>query len=347
MRDVLQKFSCKQKRMASIDQFSFLFQGINRNLRVCEDVLAIIGLFYVSKTAFAFTWNFLQGLRTHVFSRFRRLNLTRYGKWAVVTGGTDGIGKAYARELAKRGLNIIIISRSREKLEKTAQEIEKDFKVNTFTVVADFSGHDKGIYDYISKQILDKEIGILINNVGCMYDHPSLFNDVPERKLWDLININIASVTMMTHMILPQMVLRKQGIIVNMSSISSFLPLPLMAVYSASKIYVDWFSRALAYEYKDKGIIIQSLVPSYIATNLVRFSSFLQRPSFIVPDPERFVKSAVQTLGVSSRTTGFWSHGIQYSMYELTPEPMWYRVSWLMQRFIDNHDRNEKKIKEN
>lgn len=77
---------------------------------------------------------------------------------------------------------------------------------------------------------------------------------------------------------------------------------------------MDWFSRALAYEYKDQGIIVQSLVPSYIATNLVRFSSFLQRPSFIVPDPERFVKSAIQTIGVSDRTTGFWSHGIQVSI---------------------------------
>lgn len=82
MRDVLLNVTSKQKRMAAIDQFSFLFQGINRNLKVCEEILAIIGLLYVSKTAFAFTWNFLQGLRTHIFSRFRRLNLTRYGKWA-------------------------------------------------------------------------------------------------------------------------------------------------------------------------------------------------------------------------------------------------------------------------
>lgn len=78
---------------------------------------------------------------------------------------------------------------------------------------------------------------------------------------------------------------------------------------------MDWFSRALAYEYKDKGIIIQSLVPSYIATSLVRFSSFLQRPSFVVPDPERFVKSAIQTIGISNRTTGFWSHGLQVESF--------------------------------
>ncbi|GBO13481.1 Inactive hydroxysteroid dehydrogenase-like protein 1 [Araneus ventricosus] len=182
-----------------------------------------------------------------------------------------------------------------------------------------------------------------VNNVGVMYDFPEVFANVPEKKLWELININIASVTMMTYIIIPQMVQRKKGIIVNMSSISSFNPLPLMAVYSASKVFVDWFSRALNYEYKDQGIIVQSLIPSYISTSLVKFSSFLQRPNFIVPDPHRFVNSAIQTIGVSNRTTGFWSHGLQYWMYELTPVWMWYPVSWYMQKSIDNHQRYEKK----
>ncbi|GFQ81705.1 inactive hydroxysteroid dehydrogenase-like protein 1 [Trichonephila clavata] len=342
MIDVLNLASSKQRRMASVDNFSFLFQGIHRNLRVYEEILAIIGLLYVGKTAFAFTWSFLQGVHTHVLARFRRLDLTRYGKWAVVTGGTDGIGKEYARALARHGLNIIIISRNKEKLEKTAQEIEKDFKVQTYIIQADFAAGQE-IYNNISKQLEDKEIGILINNVGVMYDYPETFMNVPEKKLWELININIASVTMMTYIIIPQMVRRKKGVVVNMSSISSFHPLPLMAVYSASKVFVDWFSRALSYEYKDQGIIVQSLIPSYISTNLTRFSSFLQRPSFIVPDAKRFVNSAIQTIGVSNRTTGFWSHGLQYWMYDFMPASVWYRTSWLMQKIIDNHKRNEKK----
>ncbi|XP_054722876.1 inactive hydroxysteroid dehydrogenase-like protein 1 [Uloborus diversus] len=342
MIDFLERASGKQRsRMAAVDQFSFLFQGLNRNLRAVEEVLAIIGLLYVSKSAFALTWKVLQGFRTHVLARARRLDLNKYGKWAVVTGGTDGIGKAYARELARRGLNIIIISRSKEKLDKTAKEIEDEFKVQTFVIQADFS-KGREIYEDIERQLKDKEIGILINNVGCMYEYPQCFMNVPEQKLWDLININIASVTMMTYIVIPQMIQRKKGIIVNMSSISSFNPLPLMAVYSASKVYVDWFSRALSYEYKDEGVIVQSLVPSYIATSLVRFSSLLQRPSFLVPDPERFVRSAICTLGVADRTTGFWSHGLQYWMYELTPISLWYRISWFMQKSIDNHDRQDK-----
>lgn len=86
MFDVWKNLSSKQRRMAGVDQFSFLFQGINRNFRVCEDILAIIGLIYVSKTAFSLTWNVLQGLRTHVLSRFRRMDLTKFGKWAGKVG---------------------------------------------------------------------------------------------------------------------------------------------------------------------------------------------------------------------------------------------------------------------
>ncbi|KAK8768663.1 hypothetical protein V5799_014873 [Amblyomma americanum] len=153
----------------------------------------------------------------------------------VVTGGTDGIGKQYARQLAKRGLNIILISRDMEKLRATAQELEFDFRVRTQIIQADLS-EGRHIYPEIAKQLEGKEIGILINNAGVMYDSPSLFLNVPEKKLIESVNINMMAVMMMTYIVLPQMVERKKGLIVNMSSISSFYPLPLMAVYSASKV---------------------------------------------------------------------------------------------------------------
>lgn len=322
-------------KMAAVDQGLFLIQDLLERLRRVESILAIVGLFYVGKTASAVTVRLLEGFRVHILSQFRWHDLTRYGEWAVVTGGTDGIGRQYARELAKRGLNIILISRNMDKLRATAQELEVDFRVRTHVIQADLS-EGRHIYPEIGRQLEGKEIGILINNAGVMYDSPSLFLNVPEKKLVESVNINMMAVMMMTYLVLPQMVERKKGVIVNISSISSFYPLPLMAVYSASKVFVDWFSMALDYEYKSKGIIVQSLIPSYISTKLVRFSNFLSTPSLVVPDAQTFVRSSLQTIGVSKRTTGFWTHGIQYWMYEHTPQWAWNLSSWMMFKAIDN-----------
>lgn len=322
-------------KMAAVDQGLFLIQEVIGRFKRVESILAIVGLFYVGKTATAVSSRLIEGIRVFVLSQFRWHDFTRYGQWAVVTGGTDGIGKQYARQLAKRGLNIILISRNMEKLRATAQELEFDFRVRTQIIEADLS-EGRHIYPEIAKQLEGKEIGILINNAGVMYDSPSLFLNVPEKKLVESVNINMMAVMMMTYIVMPQMVERKKGLIVNISSISSFYPLPLMAVYSASKVFVDWFSMALDYEYRDKGIIVQSLIPSYISTKLVRFSNFLSTPSIIVPDAETFVRSSLQTIGSSKRTTGFWTHGLQYWTYEHMPQWAWNLTSWYMFKTIDN-----------
>lgn len=321
--------------MASVDRFVFLFREINRRLRLYEDILALIGLYYVVKKATVLSCKFVEGIRTFVVPRLFRADLTKYGKWAVVTGATDGIGKAYARELASRGLNIVLISRNRTRLETVSEELEKDFGVKTLFIQADFSA-GREIYSTIKEELDKVEIGILVNNVGVMYDNPCYFLNLPEEKLWELVNINVASVLMMTRIVLPQMLSKKGGYIVNMSSIASFYPLPLMAAYSASKIFVDWFSRALGYEYRHKGIIVQSLIPSYVSTKLVKFSDYLQRPSMMIPDAITFCRSAVATLGYTNRTTGYWSNGVQHALFECIPLWLWYSCSWCIQKALYN-----------
>lgn len=103
-------------------------------------------------------------------------------------------------------------------------------------------GTGREIYDEIRRQLQVLDIGILINNVGRMYDFPDDLDNVPEDLIWQIININVGAVTMMSRIVIPQMKINKRGIIVNISSGSSCQPTPLMTVYASSKIYVKNFT---------------------------------------------------------------------------------------------------------
>lgn len=152
-----------------------------------------------------------------------------------LAGSTDGIGKAYAEELAKRGVNVILVSRSKEKLEAVSRSISETYNVETDFIVADFS-KGRELYPAIKEALKDREIGILVNNVGIFYDYTDYFTNLSEDMLWDLIHINIASATMMTHIVLPGMVKKKKGAIVNLSSAVCCHPTPMYTVYGATKV---------------------------------------------------------------------------------------------------------------
>ncbi|XP_022188155.1 inactive hydroxysteroid dehydrogenase-like protein 1 [Nilaparvata lugens] len=290
------------------------------------DLLAYIGGFYLFCVVTETLWNIICGLKAHVIPRLRDVPtdlVEKYGTWAVVTGSTDGIGKAYAKELAKRGLNIVLISRSVEKLNKVANEITTIYQVKTKIIVADFS-QGQEIYQMIAEELKDIPIGILVNNVGKQYAYPMYLSEVPEKELWDIININVGATTAMTRFVLPQMVDRRKGAIVNVSSSAEFQPLPLMTVYAASKVFMKSFTDALRIEYQSRGITIQNVSPLFVNTKMNAFSHRLQESTLFVPDAETYAQNAINTLGEVSHTTGYWSHGVQN--FGMMLSPMWMRM---------------------
>ncbi|KAM9312170.1 17-beta-hydroxysteroid dehydrogenase type 3-like [Gastrophryne carolinensis] len=103
----------------------------------------------------------------HILSRVWRTDLRKYGEWAVITGATDGIGKGYARELARRGFHIVLLSRTLEKLQRVAKEIEQESGRKVKIIQADFTGGCE-IYPKIEEGLKDLDIGILVNNVGML-----------------------------------------------------------------------------------------------------------------------------------------------------------------------------------
>ncbi|XP_046859198.1 inactive hydroxysteroid dehydrogenase-like protein 1 isoform X2 [Xenia sp. Carnegie-2017] len=294
--------------VSNLDQQTiwFILDDITQYLGGYRNVLALIGTAFVIKKLSLFVFHFLKSLRIYFISKlFTRTNFKIIGgKWAVITGASDGIGKAFAYELANLKFNIVMLSRTESKLQDIASDLEKKFFIQTKVVAVDFS--DDSIYEDIKVQINGLDIGILVNNVGTHHGFPSFFMDVPKKKLHELINVNMTSLTMMTQLILPGMVNRKRGAIINLSSSAAQYPTPLITVYSATKAYVEYFSQGLSIEYAKDNITIQCLQPFYVSTAM----TYHVTPNIFVPTAESYARNALATLPYARKCCGHYSHGM-------------------------------------
>ncbi|CAG2167475.1 unnamed protein product, partial [Oppiella nova] len=238
--------------------------------------------------------------------------------WAVITGCTEGIGLAYANQLAAKGYNLLLISRNHEKLQKVKRDIQDQVRAarKVRTLAIDFNDISQETYDTIESELdgLD-EIHVLVNNVGTNYPHerPEYMTKLPNLNhvIMSLINVNIVSCTRLTALVLPRMERRGRGVIINLSSFSALYPVPLLSLYSATKVYVDYMSRALQEEYRSSGIIIQSVMPFYVSTRM----TYHMEPRFYAPTPHIFVKQALKTVGQEDRTGGFFVHRVWSLFY--------------------------------
>lgn len=244
-----------------------------------------------------------------LWSLVRPSKVRSFGKWAVVTGATDGIGLAFCHEFAANGLNVVLISRTQSKLDASAQEIKKaNPNVEVMTVQADFDSSDDRVYKKIKEALCDVPIGILVNNVGRSYPHAEYLHLLSDELVESMIRMNITSTTRMTRMVLDGMVERKKGAIVNIGSAAGLLPCgsPLYAVYSGTKAYVDFFSRSLDVAYASKGITVQCQAPYFVTSKL----SKIRKTSLTVPSPEAYVKHAVRQIGYGASVVPFPAHAI-------------------------------------
>uniref|UniRef100_A0A8C6UMD9 3-ketoacyl-CoA reductase n=1 Tax=Neogobius melanostomus TaxID=47308 RepID=A0A8C6UMD9_9GOBI len=267
--------------------------------------LFLVGACTVTCALLWLLYRLLSGFRIWVLGN-GNLMTPQLGRWAVVTGATDGIGKSYAEELARRGFSLMLISRSQDKLDDVAKSLEEQFNVETRTIAADFGKSD--IYPKIEAGLSGLEIGVLVNNVGVSYPYPEYYLHIPDLDnfITNMINVNITSVCQMTRLVLPRMVDRSKGVILNISSASGMYPLPLLTVYSSSKAFVDFFSRGLQEEYRRQGIIIQSVLPFFVVTKMTR----IRTPTLDKPTPDRYVQAELKTVGLQSQTNGYFPHAV-------------------------------------
>jgi len=263
----------------------------------------------------------LRGLLSAVWAAVRPAkNVRRYGEWALVTGATDGIGKAFCFELARRGLNVVLVSRSLTKLNEVANELTAKYpKVSTKVLAVDFSNFDSAAQGKVRSVVESLEVGVLVNNVGMSYPYPEYFAELSHSDVQAMISLNVTSTTLMTHIALPKMVERKKGAIVCISSAASQLPAnPMLAQYAAAKAYVDKFAESLSSEYKSQGIDVQVQNPLYVTSKL----SKIRKASLMVPSPSTYARVGVNAIGYESQTSPFFLHAAQLWVMSLLPRSM-------------------------
>lgn len=289
------------------------------------NLLSYVGAGVLGYYSFTFLLQMIHGIRAFVLPTIGiKKNLKKLGEWAVVTGCTDGIGKAYTHELARQGFKIVLISRTVEKLETLAVELSVAYGTETKVISMDFSGGVE-IYDGLEEKLAGLNIGILVNNVGVSH-YPEFFTHMKREDAWKMVNVNILSVIMMTHIILPEMAAKGKGLIINVASAAGLNPTPLLSMYSGTKVFVDFFSRCINTEYSPKGVICQCVLPYYVATKMSR----IRKPSVFAPSPTSYVQEALGTVGVESRTVGCWSHALQNWFISRIPDRLRETITWNM-----------------
>ena len=185
-------------------------------------------------------------------------------KTALITGASGGLGLEFARLFAARKCNLVLVARSREKLEKIKQELEQEYLIHVLTIVQDLTENDAAETVYHKLSVLGISVDYLINNAGFGDNHA--FHDSEWNRQEQMIRLNILSLMQLCYLFGGDMKKRRKGRILNVASITAYSAGPYMSVYFASKAFVLSFSEALSEELRPFGVTVTALCPGLIAT---------------------------------------------------------------------------------
>ena len=216
-------------------------------------------------------------------------------RWALITGASSGIGAEFARRLASRGMHLVLTARRKELLEKLAEELHTRHGTKTEIIAGDLT--DAAEPQRLCEAIAARGIAIelLVNNAG--FGWVGTIQETEQPRMRDLVQLNIAAMTELTYRLLPAMLERGHGGIINVSSVAAFQPVAYMPAYSASKAFVLHFSEALWAESRDRGVTVTALCPGTTQTDffdVANVPGWLKKHRYSTP--EDVVKGAIKAL---------------------------------------------------
>jgi len=199
-------------------------------------------------------------------------------QWALVTGASSGLGAEFARQLASRGMHLVLVARRREPMEKLAAELHLQHGTRCHVLSIDLAE------PHAARRVLDEvaargiTLELLVNNAG--FGIVGEVDQVDVERVLEMVQVNIAALTELTYGVLPAMLANGRGAIMNVSSLSAFQPVAYMGAYAASKAYVLHFSEALHCELKGRGITVTALCAGVTRTpffDIAGASGWLQK----------------------------------------------------------------------
>lgn len=214
----------------------------------------------------------------------------RYGDWALVTGASAGIGREFARALAREGLHVVLTARRLDRLTELSEELDTKYGVQTRLVPLDLA--QPGGVEQLAQAVEDLEIGVLVNNAGFGSIGPLAAQD--PKQVRAMVELNCVAPALLTRHLLPGMQARRRGAVIVVGSVAGLVPMPLHALYSATKAFDNFLGEALCEELRGSGVDVLALEPGSTETEFQQRAG--ERPH-AGEAAESVVRKALEELG--------------------------------------------------
>jgi 17beta-estradiol 17-dehydrogenase / very-long-chain 3-oxoacyl-CoA reductase len=264
-------------------------------------LIPLLAAFTVARWLWQYVCLPLQAQRTRLAQRYGA------GSWALITGASDGLGKAFAQQLAGHGFNLVLVARTQSKLDRLQTELQTQ-GVQVRTVAADLSGTADSTYAPIAASVHDLDLSVLVNCVGSTVHRR--YTDIPVASLRRLLAINVHTTATLTHTLLPALlrhhtVTGHRAALINVGSIVGRFYWPGTQLYGACKAFIDHLTVPLAFEYREQ-LDVLSFQPTVMSTAMATGTE----PAVITITPDQAARAALSQVGHVVSSHGHWRHAL-------------------------------------